>query len=78
MALLVPGMMLARAVGRLVAPLVGSAAERRQTELRVTPIVNGLLRAALRLERWWLRRWRLPFGTSLLAVARRPACDPAR
>jgi SAM-dependent methyltransferase len=78
MALLVPGLILARSIGRVLAPLVGSARRRRDAELRVVPMVNGLLLAALRLERLWLRSASLPFGTSLLVVARRPACDPPR
>ena len=33
--------------------------------------------ALLRPERFWIRRRRIPFGTSLLALARRPAAPPA-
>lgn len=42
------------------------------TEFRVVPVVNGLLTALLKLETLWLGRgYRLPIGTSLIAVARR-------
>ena len=40
-------------------------------ELRVVPVVNGILRTICRLERRLLRRRSLPFGSSLLALARR-------
>jgi SAM-dependent methyltransferase len=41
-------------------------------EFRVLPVINGLLTAMLRLEVLWLNRgWRLPIGTSLIAVARK-------
>jgi 2-polyprenyl-3-methyl-5-hydroxy-6-metoxy-1,4-benzoquinol methylase len=72
MALLVPSMMGARAMGRLVARWAGPARARRDAELKVVPGLNGLLRAALEMERAWLRGGgSFPFGTSLLAVARR-------
>ncbi len=48
------------------------ALERRQMELSVTPVVNGLARAVLRLERPLVRAGRVPFGSSLVAVAARP------
>ncbi len=48
------------------------AMERRQAELRVTPVMNGLMRAVLRLERPLVRAGLLPFGSSLIAVAARP------
>jgi SAM-dependent methyltransferase len=49
-----------------------SAMKRRKAELSVTPGLNGLMRALLRLERPLVRAGRLPFGTSLVAVAARP------
>jgi SAM-dependent methyltransferase len=49
-----------------------SARQRREAELRVTPVLNGLMRALLRLERPLVRAAALPFGTSLVAVAERP------
>jgi SAM-dependent methyltransferase len=48
------------------------AVERRQVELAVTPVLNGLARAVLRLERPLVRAGVLPFGSSLIAVAARP------
>lgn len=77
MALLVPALIVARTIGAWLQPVLGSAQKRRDTELRVVPGINGLLRAMLRVERLWLRFADLPFGTSLLAIARRPACDEA-
>jgi hypothetical protein len=42
-------------------------------ELKVIPGLNGLLKAVLSLEATAVtRRWRLPKGTSLLAIARKP------
>jgi len=42
-------------------------------EFRVVPIVNGILNALLNLEAWWLSKgFRLPIGTSLVLVCRRP------
>ena len=49
--------------------------ERRKLELRVIPVVNGLLRALLRLERPLVRAGLLPFGSSLIAVAEKPLAD---
>ncbi|MGO4881332.1 MAG: class I SAM-dependent methyltransferase [Bryobacteraceae bacterium] len=41
-------------------------------ELRMVPVLNGLLWLALLPESWWIGRGRrLPLGTSLLAVAER-------
>lgn len=48
------------------------AAERRRVELSVTPVLNGLARTVLRLERPLVRAGVLPFGSSLIAVAARP------
>jgi len=42
------------------------------SDIKVRPVVNGLLGFALKQEIRFLRlRWQLPLGTSLLAVARR-------
>jgi SAM-dependent methyltransferase len=49
-----------------------SALERRHVELAVTPVLNALARAVLRLERPLVRAGLLPFGSSLIAVAERP------
>lgn len=35
--------------------------------------LNGLLAGILAIERAWLSRWDLPFGLSILAVARKPS-----
>lgn len=71
MAQLVPALVLARFLGRWLGR-GRSASARRDAELRIVPGLNGFLRATLRCERLWLRRRRLPFGTSILALARRP------
>ncbi|MGH9504279.1 MAG: class I SAM-dependent methyltransferase [Terriglobales bacterium] len=43
-------------------------------EFRIIPGINGLLTALLRIEGLWLARgYRLPVGTSLIVVARRPS-----
>ncbi len=55
----------------------GSAMDRRKAELSVTPGLNGLMRALLRLERPLVLRGALPFGTSLVAVAERPRASAA-
>jgi len=51
-----------------------TARDRTANEFRLVPIVNEILTALLFLEAGWLARGhRLPFGTSLVVVARRPA-----
>jgi SAM-dependent methyltransferase len=53
--------------------LVGEDDVRAQQEISVPAApVNALLTAALRLESMWLRRFDVPFGSSLLCVARKP------
>jgi hypothetical protein len=48
------------------------AAERAATELKIVPVLNGVLKFVLAGEAFAIqRRWRLPLGTSLLAVARK-------
>jgi SAM-dependent methyltransferase len=71
MAPLVPGLIAARSLGRWLGAGRDSRS-RRDAELRVVPLLNGALRALLRAERSWLRLAPLPFGTSILALARRP------
>lgn len=39
--------------------------------LYATPLANCMIHAALRAESAWLRRWNLPAGLSLIAIARR-------
>jgi SAM-dependent methyltransferase len=48
------------------------SARRRRIELRVVPGLNRLMRAVLALERPLVRAGRLPFGSSLIAIAARP------
>jgi hypothetical protein len=44
------------------------------TEFRVIPVLNGLLTGLLKLEANWIGRGhRLPIGTSLIVVARKPS-----
>jgi hypothetical protein len=74
MALLFPLAWLTRRLaGRGAAAGADADRDRRlfQKELRVVPVVNGLLRWLLSREAFFVRRrWRLPLGTSLLAIAR--------
>jgi SAM-dependent methyltransferase len=76
MALLAPSLMVVRALGRLLLGPRWSAAQRRDAELRVTPGLNEVLRLALRVEGALGRLVPWPFGTSLIAVAVRPAPPP--
>jgi hypothetical protein len=72
MAPLVPSLVVARTLGRLLESVGVSARARRSAELGITPGLNGLLGAILAVERSFLkRRVSMPFGSSLLAVARR-------
>ncbi|MGA9797441.1 MAG: class I SAM-dependent methyltransferase [Terriglobales bacterium] len=51
----------------------GDARTLALREFRVLPGINGLLGAMLKLETLWLSRgYRLPIGTSLFVVARKP------
>ena len=72
MATLAPLLVLARWIGRWLPGPSRPARERRDLELRIVPGVNGLLRNLLRVERLVLRHVSLPFGSSIVAVARRP------
>ena len=57
----------------LVRRLRKSRAQTSQSDLRpISPRVNRLLYGFLRLEAAWLRHGSLPFGTSVLCVARKP------
>jgi 2-polyprenyl-3-methyl-5-hydroxy-6-metoxy-1,4-benzoquinol methylase len=69
---LVPLLATLRACGRL---LPHGAALRRQKEFQVVPGLNGVMNGVLAAERSLMRVWSLPFGTSLIAVAARPAAD---
>jgi 2-polyprenyl-3-methyl-5-hydroxy-6-metoxy-1,4-benzoquinol methylase len=70
MAPLVPLLWLTRQLSRRSPRLAG-----KDAELRVVPVVNGALRGVLKLERLALRATSLPFGSSLLAIARRPSAS---
>jgi hypothetical protein len=75
MAPLVLPLVVLRGVGRLVGRRHGPL-ERRQAEFRVVPVMNEALRAVLALERAVVRVASLPFGSSILALAERPAGPP--
>ena len=63
-----------KVVRKLLAPLRDRGREHRidsQIETAAPLWLNRLLLGILGLERRWLRRWNLPFGTSLLLVCRR-------
>jgi SAM-dependent methyltransferase len=50
----------------------GSDLQRAQEEFRIIPLANEILGGVLWLERVWLRLGgKLPFGTSIIAVARK-------
>jgi SAM-dependent methyltransferase len=51
--------------------VLGTAREGSEVEA-VSPALNRVLLMPLRLESWWLKRGSLPFGLSLVAVARKP------
>jgi SAM-dependent methyltransferase len=70
MSILYPLMWLMRKSKQPAPAMSDEALVRR--ELRVVPLLNGLLAALLSPEvRWIARRKRLPFGTSLVALARK-------
>jgi SAM-dependent methyltransferase len=71
MAALAAPLALVRSLERMLGLGRADAAARRDAELRVPPMVNGLLLAVLRAEQGWLRVGSFPFGSSLLAIARR-------
>jgi SAM-dependent methyltransferase len=62
------------ALKRLIQPEADS-----QTDVTLpVPAVNRTLTAALAAEGLWLRRFNLPIGLSLLALARKPSTDAPR
>ncbi len=73
---LVPMLVAARTVGRLLRRGGRTMADQRRAELAVTPGLNSVLRGVLAVERRALRVARPPFGTSLLAVAARTGSAP--
>ena len=80
MAGLVPPLLAGRGVAQLLPWRWRRHRDRHTLELRVVPGLNGRLRGRLGLERSFLRWGSLPFGSSILAVARRPGArdDHAR
>jgi SAM-dependent methyltransferase len=50
-----------------------AAAQAHSDVVMPPPLINALLGAGLRWERWWLRRWDLPAGLSLMALAQKEA-----
>jgi SAM-dependent methyltransferase len=66
------------AISRSWQRLRGLRQEReRQRDLVVPPEpINAAITAALRLEAIWLRRFDVPFGSSLLCLARKPIHPP--
>ena len=73
MAPLVPALLAARFLGRLLPSARAPASSRRGMELRVVPGLNAAFRGVLALERLALPRLSLPFGSSIVAVASRPS-----
>jgi SAM-dependent methyltransferase len=53
------------------------AALRMGPEFAVVPGINGILRGVLGLERRWIRAFPVPFGSSIISVAVRPAVGEA-
>ena len=73
---LVPVMWAGRKLAAAVNRLRGARKSGRDlavSELRPIPVFNGLMRGLLALEAPLVRRFRMPAGTSLLAVASNPA-----
>ena len=68
---LLPALLVLRGLGR-AARGKGTARERRALEFRVVPVLNGVLRGVLAVERMAMRLLPIPFGSSLVAVATRP------
>jgi SAM-dependent methyltransferase len=69
-ATLVPPLAVARSLQRLRG-LRGEGDAERDISVPPEPL-NALLSAVMRLEAAWLRRFDLPFGSSLLCLARKP------
>ncbi|HUB01681.1 MAG TPA: class I SAM-dependent methyltransferase [Terriglobales bacterium] len=73
MAILFPLMWSYRNLSRIMKKSA-SAKELANEEFRITPIVNPIMTKMLSLEAKWVSRGHsLPIGTSLLAMARKPA-----
>lgn len=74
---LVPLLVPLRWVGRLLLGRGHRSADRRKLEFRIVPVFNDALRGLLALERLCLRRFAIPFGSSIVAVAARPGAPRA-
>jgi SAM-dependent methyltransferase len=72
MAALVLPLLVSRAFTGLLPRSWRRRRERQILEFRVVPVLNGLLKSLLAVERLVLRVGGLPFGSSLIAVATRP------
>jgi SAM-dependent methyltransferase len=77
MAITFPLMWLVRRLSGLIhgnkSMSVEQATRLTLAEFKVTPVINPILTWLLRYESWFLaRRRKLPFGTSLLVLARKP------
>ena len=69
---LLPLMWLSRRAGRTDPAEMSAVEERTLMELKVRPLLGGVMRAQLGWEALPLGQgWGLPGGTSLLAIARR-------
>jgi SAM-dependent methyltransferase len=66
---LVPILVLIRSAGKRLHGGRSGVLQRRRAEFRVVPGVNALMRGVLALERAAMVRARVPFGSSLVAVA---------
>ncbi|MFA6561901.1 MAG: class I SAM-dependent methyltransferase [Verrucomicrobiia bacterium] len=70
--LLAPPIIACRLIAKLLTKFKSPVRAEPDTAIP-SPILNGPLRQVFLLERAWLRNWSFPFGTSLLAIARRPS-----
>ena len=73
MAGIIPLVWAFRKIGGLRGPVSPEEARKlMMQEFRVIPVINGVLTPVMTLEaRWVARGHHLPFGTSLVVVARR-------
>lgn len=72
MAILFPLLLFVRKIGFRRRREPGADLQRAREEFRIVPLANGILGGLLWLERAWLRvGGKLPFGTSIIAVARK-------
>ncbi len=73
-----PLVWLTRNVKNITAQSDDSAVESQaEDDLKIIPVINEILRGILYLEAGWLSRGNtLPFGSSLVLLARKPAISP--